>query len=210
MIAQRTLSFIPGDWDEEAIESGKGSNEFRQNIEDVYIKEYMGQSPLIGNGFNINTAEFQYYQDAIKSGGAGDVKYLQAKIFIEGKMFHTGWISVYDCVGGIGTIAFVVFGLNEIRVTSHFIFGPKADRRSTLYPLYVWIMCQLVTVMISYFTVFGSFQDTFMGLLIYGILLSHLVDVENITDVPVALRDRKALAEFGRLSDAQYGYRSRP
>ena len=41
LIAQRTLSFLPGDWSEDALESAKASNEFRQDIQDVYMKEYL-------------------------------------------------------------------------------------------------------------------------------------------------------------------------
>ncbi len=112
MVTQRTLSFLPGDWDPEAIESGKGSDEFRKNIQDVYIKEYMDRSPLIGNGFNIDLGEFNRYNDPQTAGV--DAKYAQAKLFIQGKMFHTGWMSVYDCVGIVGFIGFLISEFNLI------------------------------------------------------------------------------------------------
>ncbi len=208
IIAQRTLSFLPGDWDPEALEAAKSSNEFRKSIIDVYIKEYMAKSPLIGNGFDINTKEFDNFNDSMKM-GVGDPTYLQAKTFIEGKMFHTGWVSVYDCVGLIGSLAFVALGLNAIGMAAHFVFGPKADRRSSLFPCYVWLFCQLVTLMVSYFTVFGSFNDTFQGLCIYAIVLSHLSDIENTTEVPLSLLEHKGQLEFTGSKGAVYGYQSR-
>ena len=144
------------------------------------------------------------------SGGYKDAEYTQSKLFIEGKLFHTGWISVYDIVGVIGSMAFIALGWNEIGITAHFIFGPKTNRRSSLFPFYVWILCNLVTNMVSYFTVFGDFPQSFMNLCVYAMVLSHLVDIENTTEVPIVLPGREAPAEFSRLSGAQYGYQSRP
>jgi len=215
MIAQRSLSFLPGDWDKEAIESGESSNKFRKNIQDVYIKEYMLKSPLTGNGFAINLKEFNSYGDALTKGtfgsGAGvNAEYLQAKAFIVGKLYHTGWISVYDCVGIIGSIAFIALGWNEIAAIGYFIFGAKADRRSPLFPLYVWLLANIASMMICYFTVFGDFKDTFMNLCVYAIILTHLLDIKKTVDVPTILPDDKGQIEFGRLGGAHYGYQSRP
>jgi hypothetical protein len=210
MIAQRSLSFLPGDWDQEAIISGEGSNNFRKSIQDVYIKEYMMQSPLIGHGFIINTKDFDAYTDALRVGGSAETnEYLQAKVFIEGKLFHTGWISVYDIVGIIGSIAFVALGAGEVLLVYHFLFGPRADRRSTLYPLYVWLMCNILTMMVGFFTVFGDFGSTFMDLCCYAIVLSHLYDLENTREIPVPLDERKASYQPGEAKAALYGYQSR-
>jgi hypothetical protein len=211
LIVQRTLSFLPGDWDEEALESAKSSNDFRQNMQDLYIKEYMDKSPLIGNGFSIDTKEFNRLSDILKNGGGGeDDEYLTARTFIEGKMFHTGWLSVYDAVGIIGSIAFVVLAWNEIRTLAHFMFGPKADRRSSLFPIYVWLLCGILPSMIGFFTVFGDFGQTFSGLCIYAIALSQLSDMENMTEAPMVLPERKGQVKFTGLKGPLYGYQSRP
>ena len=209
-IAQRTMSFLPGEWSEEAKDSGDTSNAFRKNIQDVYIKEYLMNSPLLGNGFDIDTKEINAIGDLIKSGQKGqDPAYIQAKIFIETKAFHTGWISLYDTVGIIGSLAFIALGWNEICLVAHFIFGPKADRRSSLFPLYVWLACCIVPWMVSFFTVFGDFGQTFPSFCILAIVLSHLSDLENSADVPLVPSDRKPQVEFSGLSGAQYGYQSR-
>jgi len=228
IIAQRTLSFLPGDWDEEALEAAKASNDFRKNIIDVYIKEYMAKSPLIGNGFDINVEAFNNAGDALQGAGV-DNGYLQAKTFIEGKLFHTGWVSVYDCVGIIGFLAFIVLAWNEMVLTAHFVFGSKsdyryplfqfyvrllcnflfgskADRRSSLYPLYIWLLCTVFNMIVPFFTVFGDFKQTFMNLCVLGIVLSQLSDIENTTEVPIVLPERKREAEFPRLKGAYGGY----
>lgn len=207
LIAQRTLSFLPGDWDQEALESAKSSNDFRKNIQDVYMKEYFYKSPWIGNGFNIDKKEYDYLNNTLKSGQTGqDPDYLEAKTFIEGKLFHTGWISLYDHVGLIGSLAFIALGLSEILLTARLVFGPKADRRSPLFPFYVWILCNLVTALVSFFIVFGDFAATFSNFCIYALALSQLSDIENAADTPIALAGRKPRLEFGRFTGAHYGY----
>jgi hypothetical protein len=211
LIAQRTLSFLPADWDQEALESAKSSNDFRQEIQDLYIKEYLNKSPLIGNGFSIDTKEFNRLNDALKNGGdAGEGDYLTARTFIEGKMFHTGWLSLYDAVGIIGSLAFIVLAWNETKIAGHFIFGPKADRRSPLFPFYIWLICGILPPMIGFFSVFGDFAQSFSGLCITAIALSHLSDMESATDVPIVLPERKGQVEFTGLKGPLYGYQSRP
>jgi hypothetical protein len=48
-----------------------------------------------------------------------------------------------------------------------------------------------------------------MGLCIFAIALSQLSDIENTTEVPIVLPDRKGSVEVTRLSGARYGYQSR-
>ncbi len=206
IIVQRTLSFIPVDWDEEAIRSAESSNTFRENIEDVYLKEYANRSPLLGNGFDIDKKEFDYYGNVMKTGQGIDASYAEAKLFIEGKMYHTGWISVYDNVGILGMLGFILLGWIEILMTSRLMSGPSSDQKTALFPLYVWLQCNLVSMMIAYFTVFGSFQDTFSGLIIYGILLSHLLDLAKAREVSLVPLGPKKAVEFSGARGVNYGY----
>jgi hypothetical protein len=205
LIAQRTLSFLPGEWSQDAIDSGESSNEFRKNIQDIYIKEYLSKSPYIGNGFTINTKVYDSYINGIAAGGS-DPMYIQGKAFIEGKLFHTGWISVYDCVGIIGSLAFVALGWNEMLVSGKFVFGPKSDKRSSLFPLHAWLFCNIVTTVVAYFTVFGAFSDTFSTLCIYGLVLSQLSDIQKAAEIPSPLRDAGGPLDFVGLKGANYGY----
>ena len=210
LVAQRTLSFLPGKWDEDAVESAKASNEFRDNIQKIYINEYMTRSPLLGNGFDIDTKEFNELSDSLRFGSPGmDAQYVQGKAFIEGKLFHTGWVSVYDAVGFVGTVSFLILGWNQIRIGSHFVFGPKADRRSTLFPLYVWLLSNTVSTMILFFTVFGDFKETFMDMCVYGIIFSHLLDIEKNTDVPIVLPGHQGRIEHTGFKGSLDGYQSR-
>jgi hypothetical protein len=210
MTAQRSMSFLPGDWDPEAIQSADASNDFRRNIKDVYIKEYLTRSPLFGIGFNIDSKTFDSLSDGLLKGYWGkDSAYIQAKAFIEGQQYHTGWISLYDTVGIVGSIAFLALAASEIWMVSGFIFGPKADRRSSLFPLYVWMFINLTSMMIGFFTVFGDFGQTLTNLVIDAMVLSHVSDLRETREAPTIPSERKGPTEFSRSGEARYGYQTR-
>jgi hypothetical protein len=122
-------------------------------------------------------------------------------------MYHTGWISVYDNVGIVGMAAFIALQLAVILATARFVFGPKANRRSSLFPLYVWIQMNVTTAVVSYFTVFGSFNQAFTDLLAYAVVLSHLEDLEKSSEPALIPGERKKQVEFSGLSGANYGSR---
>lgn len=180
---QRSLSFLPGKWDPEVIQSAEGSNEFRQNIIRVYKQEYLYKSPWIGNGFAQNINEVATYVELSKKDTFD--RYYQAKAFIVTKSFHTGWISLYDAVGLIGGAAFLFLGASMLWVSGRFVFGRDADRRSQLFPLKVWLFCNIARDFFGYFTVFGYFGATFPSLCAYAIILIHLLKLER-KDVQIA------------------------
>ncbi|MCE0522308.1 MAG: O-antigen ligase family protein [Methylacidiphilales bacterium] len=206
LIAQRSMSFLPGDWDQEAIASAKSSNDFRKNIQDTYIKEYMRRSPWIGNGYNISVKEYNNYSDVLNNAGA-DNGYLQAKAFIEGKIFHIGWISAYDGVGIVGSLAFLALAWFEIYMAGRFVFG--TNHRSPFFPLYVWIFCNLVSNMAAFFVVFGDFAQTFSSLCLYALVLTHLAVMQKAPEVSVAPSQRRERVEFAGLRSASYSLRSK-
>jgi hypothetical protein len=204
MIAQRTMSFLPGDWDPEAIESGKSSNEFRQNIINVYLGEYAKKSPLLGNGFDIDKSEIDYLMSA-KQNGQIDSFYGEAKLYIESKSYHTGWISVYDCIGIIGWGAYLWFQLTIIFISGSFIFRRSADRRSALFPLYVWIFCSMTTEIIAYYTVFGVFAGYYSDELGFATVIMHLCRIRQENKKASLITAHNTQVEFSGLSQAPYG-----
>ena len=176
--AQRSLAFLPGDWDPEILGSTTASNDFRQRIQQVYLKEDASKSPLLGNGLSFDTVDFENYNYLAQHHEMPD-GYYGTKIFVTGKMFHSGWISLYDAVGLIGFAAFLSFMLSLIWVSGRMVLQKGVDRSSPLFPLKVWMFCNILPPCIGYFTVFGDFKNAFPGFCYIAILLVHLNRIEK-------------------------------
>jgi hypothetical protein len=176
--AQRSLSFLPGDWDPAVVASTDSSNEFRQKILHVYMTEDARKSPLLGNGISYDAADFERYNYLAKYHETPD-GYYSTKIFVTGKIFHTGWISLYDAVGVIGFALFLFLGLSLVWVTGRMVFRKGVDHHSPLFPLKVWMFCNIFPGLVSYFTVFGDIKSQFPALCYYAILWAHLDRIER-------------------------------
>lgn len=197
LVIQRSLSFLPGAWDEDVKASAESSNDFRNSIQQVYMQEYFAKSPILGNGFTFDPGELDSLAPKI---GDSDGYYL-AKSFILTKSFHIGWISVYDAVGCVGSAAFILLAVNIAYFSGRFIYGHDRERRSPLLPLRIWIFCSVTTSMIGYFTVFGSFPAAFPGLCAYALILVHIREIERKPEMQVARTPEHALfglPEMGR------------
>ena len=177
--AQRSLAFLPGDWDVEVMDNTLASNDFRQKIQHVYLQEDAAKSPFLGNGTSYDSDTFERFNDLAKTHETPD-GYYQTKIFVTGKMFHIGWISVYDAVGLVGSAAFVFFLLSFVWVSGRMVFRASADRKSPLFPLKVWMLCNTLPAVVGYFTVYGDLKLTFPVFCYYAILWTQLDRLERL------------------------------
>jgi hypothetical protein len=153
---QRTLSIIPGNWDPRVLDTTRSSNDFRQQIRDIYLDEYADQSPLIGNGFNYKRSALyaMNYEFGVKAYGM--TPYDFHKGFIQRKDFHIGWISLYDSVGvGGGVFFMLLFLINVYLLYKSYRFFP----RTQVPPILIWVSVMMGSSYISFFVVFGAFQQ---------------------------------------------------
>lgn len=175
--AQRSLSFLPGTWDPVAVDSANSSNDFRKNIWNVYMREELHKSPWIGNGFAFDSEEYIRLMNLSKTSETSDHYYV-SKGFITAKMFHNGWLSLYDTVGLIGSVAFFFLIICMIGMTGHFVLQ-QSNHYSLLFPLKVWFFCSIVRDVLAYFLIFGDFGSTFPSLCAYAIILIQLQRMER-------------------------------
>ena len=165
-MVQRSLSFLPGDWDDSVVRSTKSSNAFRENMAKVYLDEFAGISPWIGTGFQFSPKQF-FDQTMTVSEGAD----AQSYGFITRKDYHVGWISVYDTTGIIGSTAFGILCLVLLFKAATFIAREKRPK-----PVQIWACAYVIAEIISYFTVFGALQSTIVSLAVFGGILCVAVD----------------------------------
>jgi hypothetical protein len=184
--AQRTLDFLPGDWDPGVVSETDSSNDFRDKIKNVYIREELKKSPFFGNGFSYDSDEFSQFNYLARTQETSD-GYYGTKIFVTGKMFHIGWISLYDSVGLVGGAAFLLFAGAVIWVTGQGIFRSQVDRHTPFFYLRIWIFCNTFPPLVAYFTVFGDIKLAFPAYCYLAILLTHLNRLEQFGYTPPAV-----------------------
>jgi hypothetical protein len=100
---QRSLTFVPGNWDSEMAQDAAASNEFRQRVWTMWTRQYFPVHPWLGRGFGF------------KSEWAQKLTY-QKKMYdtiqvIETGNIHNGFLASLDALGIIGTIFFVLWNL---------------------------------------------------------------------------------------------------
>ncbi len=100
---QRSLAFMPGDWDVEMKGDANASNDFRRNVWAVWKKDYFPLHPWIGRGFGFRSqwAERSVY----KYDPYEDVQ------MVEVGNIHNGFFAALDTFGIIGTIFFVAWNV---------------------------------------------------------------------------------------------------
>ncbi|MEI8342016.1 MAG: hypothetical protein WCH43_10850 [Verrucomicrobiota bacterium] len=110
--AQRVLSFLPGNWNYDAVQAAKSSSEWRFEI---WRREMGGgwlegnkylHNKIIGDGFGADRVLFE--QGVIASAGDPSTESQQENAAIMGDV-HSGPISTIRAVGYVGLILFLVF-----------------------------------------------------------------------------------------------------
>ena len=135
---QRSLSFIPGDWDYDMARDAAASNDFRQRIWKMWRNEYFPKRPIIGRGFGFQS---EWTKESIYK-GVPDYQQM-----IEVGNIHNGFFASLDAVGIIGTIFFIAWNIqllfrtfrvsfdktNPAGFALRFIGSPVSRSRSLCY-----------------------------------------------------------------------------
>jgi hypothetical protein len=184
--AQRALSILPGDWDPDAVISAAGSTDFRLTIQRIYLQSYFNPWSPIGNGLKFNPDTASRYETP------GRV--LSRDVYVGcviRKDFHIGWISLFDSVGIIGSLAFLWFTLNIFLRMRSWI---KQNGLSALSPPQRWLIIIYGQTIIQFWTVFGDLSNVIVMLCIIA-GLAHVLFPER-APVPQVEPQKLVTARF--------------
>lgn len=149
LAVQRTFSFLPGGkWSSVVVLSAESSNDFRGQIQRIYMDSYMDRHPWLGDGYKVDARSLLLDFDRRLLRGVG---FFEG--FINNKDFHIGWISLYDCVGIVGSAAFLflAFGMGWLMWKDSKRIG--WDR---LEPVQIWVICLFASNISAFWMVFGA------------------------------------------------------
>ena len=135
---QRSLTFLPGDWDANMTADANDSNEFRRRVWTLWAQDYFPVHPLLGRGFGFRS---EWAQGTERSHSPEESHQM-----VEVGNIHNGLFATLDAFGVIGTIFFIIWNVvllvRAMRV-------PFDDRYSGAIALR-FLSLYLATLIISY------------------------------------------------------------
>ena len=166
-VMQRGLSFLPLDFNQEAVASAEASSDWRINLWTA-MAEQIPKYFFVGKGYAISLEDWSNIQSAANLnvvGGENDSLALSSD-------FHNGPLSVIIPFGIWGAVAFTwIMGVGIWILYRNYRFGLPALKRTNRYLVAIFISKFMI-----FMTVFGAFQGdmgVFLSLIGLSIGLNH-------------------------------------
>lgn len=136
LLAQRTLSWLPGEWDPELQGMTGGADDFRAELR-FMANELIKQRPLLGRGFAIDISDTSTAVMMAQRGGAIDI---QVAGYALGRSWHNRWLG-YAADFGIPLSLIQIVMFITILVVSYHVFtnNPK-ESYFAIFGAYVFMV----------------------------------------------------------------------
>jgi len=168
---QRTLSFLPGNWDHEAMRDATGSTEWRIEMWKIaWNSPHYIQNKIFGQGFGFLASDLRFLQQTTAFGGQLQEQDTLAFFLIRGS-FHSGPLSAIRVVGFVGMILFFIL-LGVISVQGYQIL--QKSRNTDYFPLCLWFSFVTLLFLPIYILVFGAYAEDFPRFIVFAGLLRLL------------------------------------
>lgn len=191
---QRSLSFLPGTWEQRYEDDAEGSNEWRFEIwKEALLTDRWIQNKWLGDGLGFSAvelaAQINSRQDA-RIGASGFEGHREA-IMANGD-YHSGPVSTIRTIGYVGLFFFLI---GQIRLAVHAHRQIMRCQGSEWWPLALFIGIPLIWGPAFFVFIFGSFQGGVSAFLMGAGMIRLL---ENNLPLPVyqprGRRDYRPLA----------------
>lgn len=168
---QRTLTMFPGQWDRDVVHSAESSNNFRDEITEIYWREFADENLLIGSGYKVDPRAVDEIQKELIYGQSS---YDFHKGFIIRKDPHEGFISMHQTTGYVGTVVSLFLCCAVIYyVIAHMrFFKPEV-----ITPLQMYAIAFLAMRVGGFFLVFGSMNTFIRDMALFAALLVASVEI---------------------------------
>ncbi len=150
---QRTLSFLPGNWDPIAVAEGRESTEWRLFMwrQALFTDRYI-ENKIIGDGFGIKKTDFAIMSYFAQHGAMEDSR---ENLMIVGN-FHSGPVTTIRYIGYVGLALYMVM----ISLLAREGWTLCKRFRGSPYEAFCYFLCLPVIVEpLIYVFVFGSFDN---------------------------------------------------
>ena len=145
---QRSLQFMPGEWDSEVQRDAQASNDFRQRVWTVFAREYFPVHPWIGRGFG--------FQKQMATESRSKYNPNWDRDTVEVGNIHNGFLATLDAVGVVGAAFFVLWNLRLLARTFRVPFRKGNPAAMALRFLAMYVALLILFFWIGAYTL-GSF-----------------------------------------------------
>ena len=150
--AQRALSFLPGNWNRDAMVESAASTDWRKDMwkEVLASNKYIANRNL-GDGFGMTQQQF----DIIQHSSGGDIE----NYMVTGD-FHSGPLTTIRVVGYVGLVLYYLLMIYMVMMAARII------RKSTDTPFFaaaIFIGVPIICFPIGFTFIFGAFNWSFPG-----------------------------------------------
>jgi hypothetical protein len=190
---QRALSFLPGHWDQDAVEDAKGSSEWRFEMwrlaltTDRYI-----HNKLLGDGFGFLREDYEIAVDAMVNHGAGfgGENAGQEAFMLDGDL-HSGPVSSIRFVGYVGLGLFLPL-LVVLAWTGFQLIKKTKGTPFQLVGFYIGIPVLLWPIWFVF--IFGDYRDDFQSILFTaGIINMLTASLEQYQRTQISTNEQKTV-----------------
>ncbi|MCP5536779.1 MAG: hypothetical protein H7A51_11195 [Akkermansiaceae bacterium] len=172
---QRTLSFLPGNWDALAEGDANSSAQWRYDMwREVMTSDKYIENKFIGDGFGFSMDDLKFQGQLYMEGGL--TPEMMQEHFMRAGQYHSGPIQTINRVGYVGlfllTIGMIIFVRYALRVI----------RRAEGTPYYIYAMfvgLPMVVYPFFFYLVIGGYQEAMAMMTISGGMLRL---IENSMD----------------------------
>ncbi len=192
---QRSLSFIPGTWDQAHIQDAEGSTEWRVDMwKEALLTDFWIKNKILGDGLGMTQEEFNFlstFDENKVSREARRVKlsYQQEYMMASGS-YHSGPVSTIRTIGYVGLAILI---LAQIRLAVHAHRQIKRARKTEWFPLTLFIGIPIICAPFLFIFVFGDFGIGISGFLMGAAMVRLL---ENNLPLPKYIRAKQSVAQI--------------
>jgi hypothetical protein len=180
---QRSLSFLPGTWDQTQVQDSQDSTTWRMEMwEEAIFTDFWIHNKILGDGLGMTREEFTYiqsFENVILGGGVGSGKLTRAQEFMMASgNYHSGPVITVRAIGYAGLLVFI---LAQIRLAVHAHRQIQRARNTEWFTLTLFIGIPLIWAPIFFTFVIGDFGPATAGFLMGAALIRIL---ENNLPLP--------------------------
>jgi len=183
---QRTLSWLPGNWDRQAAWDAKASTDWRMEIWKIWYDRYFPENPLIGRGWNINAQQVFGTGGTVGTSGLTQEDVYQT--YAGMGALHNGPLSAIDVTGAIG---FIFVLASSIIALAYMWHRAREIGFLNLEPVQRYVLINLTSWVVLFYFLDGFFErfiDYFFimcGLAVIAFNKTFLADhLQTSTDKP--------------------------